>query len=143
MNTIENIKAKFESIHSKNGEGKLSVMEKNAFNEFNKLGIPTARHEEWKYTRIGGLFNKQYEFTTGKSSELSSTDIDPYRLPGHQEANEMIFVNGVYTAELSTIRSEELVILSLEQAANSEYKDIVSNHLGCSNRGSLEPMMSA
>ena len=28
MNTIENIKVKFESLHSQNGEGKLSVLEK-------------------------------------------------------------------------------------------------------------------
>ena len=26
------------------------------------MGIPTVRHEEWKYTRISSLFNKEYQF---------------------------------------------------------------------------------
>ena len=43
-----------------------------------KVGIPTARHEEWKYTRIGGLFNKEYQFPVVKvAKQLSTEELKP------------------------------------------------------------------
>jgi Fe-S cluster assembly protein SufD len=99
------------------------------------MGIPTVKHEEWKYTRIGGLFNKDYQFPVSRQSivALTPADISAFQLPGHEEANELVFVNGFYSSTLSTIRSEELVIIPLEEAATGEHKDIVKTHLGHSS----------
>jgi Fe-S cluster assembly protein SufD len=135
MNTIENIKERFYQLQSENGSSQLTNIEQNAFNVFSKLGIPTVKHEEWKYTRIGGLFNKEFEFTPGKlTTSLSGKDLDVVRLPDHDKANELVFVNGMYSAKLSTIRTSELVVQSLEEAARNEYRNIVSKHLGHSDK---------
>ena len=61
MNTIDNIKEKFQELQAVNGHN-LKSLEQNAFDAFNKMGIPTSRHEEWKYTRIGSVFNKDLQF---------------------------------------------------------------------------------
>src|SRR5215831_17005604 len=134
MNAIEIIKQKFDELQatSKNG---LSDVRQSAFNEFNKLGIPTSKHEEWKYTRVSSLFNKEYNLVNGKSnSSINSKDINAIRLPGFEEANELVFVNGVFSFELSKFLSNELNVLSLEDAAKNEYKEIVSSNLGHSSK---------
>nr|MBA2407955.1 Fe-S cluster assembly protein SufD [Chitinophagales bacterium] len=114
--------------------GQLKSMEQNAFNAFNKLGIPV-KHEEWKYTHISSLFNKNFELISAKeTSSIAAKDLDAIRLPGYEQANELIFVNGVYSSQLSTIRSAALVILPLEVAAQNEFKDIVFRHLGHSSK---------
>ena len=62
MNTIDNIKERFHELQSA-GNGKLKQHEQNAFDAFNRMGIPTSKHEEWKYTRIGSVFNKEFQLT--------------------------------------------------------------------------------
>jgi Fe-S cluster assembly protein SufD len=134
MNTIENIKERFNQLQSVNGSSGLTSIEHDAFAAFNKMGIPTGKHEEWKYTRISTLFNKEYEFAPGKlATSISEKDLDVVRLPGYMNANELVFVNGLYSESLSAIRSASVVVLSLEEAVKGEYKDIVSRHLGHSS----------
>jgi Fe-S cluster assembly protein SufD len=130
MNTIEYFKEQFDQLQAAGSNG-LGAIRQEAFNTFHKLGIPTTRHEEWKYTRIGSVFNKEYRLpVNGIPASLTAADIDPVRLPGHEQANELVFVNGQFASGLSVIRSAELVILSLEEAADNEYKEIIARHLG-------------
>ncbi len=129
MNTIEYFKERFEQLQSENGSNGLGTLRQSAFNAFSMMGIPTVKHEEWKYTRISSLFNKEYDFPV-KPANISEKDLNAVRLPGYAQSNELFFVNGIFSAALSTIRSSELDVFPLEEAASNEYKDIVSKHLG-------------
>lgn len=131
MNTIDNIRERFVEVQNAN-EGSLKAVEQNAFDAFNKLGIPTARHEEWKYTRISNIFNKELNFKP--ASTISSKDLEGIRLPGYEVANEIVFVNGIYSKELSKILSPELTVQSLKDASAGEFSGIVSKHLGSSSK---------
>ena len=131
MNMIETIKQKYHQLQSNNGSSPLTSIEQNAFNTFSSLGVPTVKHEEWKYTRIGSVLNKEYSFNPETiASAFSSTDLEQVRLPGFENANELIFVNGLYSERLSTVRSNELTVMSLEEAAKKEYRAVVGQHLG-------------
>src|SRR5690349_19869705 len=99
MNTIDNIKERCQELQSASN-GRLKAHEQNAFEAFNRMGIPTSKHEEWKYTRIGSVFNKDFQVKPGITA-ITMKDIEAVRMPGHEEANELIFVNGRYNAELS------------------------------------------
>jgi len=121
-------------MQSTNGSSALTAIEQTAFDNFNRLGIPTGKSEEWKYTRIGNVFNKEYQFLSGKTVEsFGAANLNEVRLPGHEEANELVFVNGLYSSSLSTVRSSALFITSLEKAAANEYSGIVSKHFEHSN----------
>lgn len=136
MNTIEYFnKGRFDQLQLANVDSDLSAIRQNAFNTFSKMGIPTTRHEDWKYTRISGLFNKEYQFEVNPiATAVSVADVNAIRLPGYEQANELVFVNGRFSFSLSTIRSaNQLIVLPLEEAARNEYKDIVSQHLGHSS----------
>ena len=132
MNTIEYLKKRFDQLQTENKDSGLAGIGQHAFDAFNKMGIPV-RDEEWKYTRINSLFSKEYEFPAQTSTELSPEDIDAIRLPGYEQANELIFVNGMFSFSLSAIRSGGIEVISLEEAAKNEYKDIVLKHLGHSS----------
>ncbi len=135
MNTIDHIKERFHKLQATGSAHSLKLLEQKAFDEFNLLGIPTVRHEEWKYTRINSLFNKEYSYLQEKTSgSFSSAEFGHFHLPGYEEANEIVFVNGIYSTELSTVRSSSLKVMSLEDASNNEFKDIVNAHLGHSSK---------
>ncbi|TKK69191.1 Fe-S cluster assembly protein SufD [Ilyomonas limi] len=135
MNTIETIKERYQQLQSNNGSSVLTPIEQHAFNTFNTLGIPTVKNEEWKYTRINGVFNKEYAFNPEDiSASISESDLNAIRFPGDEKTNELVFVNGLYSNELSTIHSENLTVISLEEATKSEYRELVLQHLGHSSK---------
>jgi FeS assembly protein SufD len=135
MNSIEYFKERFDQLQSADTSSGLHTIRKNAFNAFGRMGIPNSRNEEWKYTRINGLFNKEYQFPVNqKMASLAPIDLDAFRLPGHEEANQLIFVNGIFSFPLSTIRSgAQLVVIPLEEALENEYADIVLKNFGHSS----------
>jgi len=135
---LEYFGEKFNKLQSLDPDKYLSSVRKEGFESFANKGLPTHKNEEWKYsgTRVNNLFKKPYELAEDeKSVTLTSADVDQVRLPGFENANELVFVNGIFAAELSTIRSssEQLVIMPLEEAENSSYKEIVREHLGKSS----------
>lgn len=134
MNTVEYFKERFDRLKILKGKNSLAPIQQAAMNAFAERGIPTAKNEEWKYTRISPLFNKDYEVSfQAEAPAINKTDIHPYRLPGHEEANELVFINGIYSSSLSFIRSSELVVLPLEEAAGNEFSTIVATNLGHSS----------
>lgn len=135
MNLLDTIKERFEQLQSSNGHSPLTPVEQAAFHTFDTQGIPSVKNEEWKYTRISGVFNKEYAFNPESiSTVVTATELDSVRLPGHEAANELVFVNGRFMPAMSTIRSASLVVQSLEEAAGNEHREIVQQHLGHSSK---------
>ncbi|MGZ5220109.1 MAG: Fe-S cluster assembly protein SufD [Chitinophagaceae bacterium] len=129
MNTVEYFKERFDQLHSFNSNEGLATIQERAFADFRRMGVPTVKHEEWKYTRISSLFNREYQFADNKATGfVTQIDVDAVRLPGHDLANELIFINGRISFPLSKILSAELIVLPLEEAAGNEYNEIVSKH---------------
>jgi Fe-S cluster assembly protein SufD len=130
---LEYLGEKFNQLQTIDPDNFFSRVRKEGFNNFNKKGLPTFKNEEWKYTNISDLFKKEYHLTEDElKTTISKTQVDEMRLPGSENANELVFANGKFVPELSTIRSskEQLIILPLEEAANGIYKDLVNEHLG-------------
>src|SRR5215510_9615334 len=121
MNTLDYIKEHFEQIQAADSTSGLQAIRKKGFDSFNRLGIPV-KHEEWKYTRISPLFNKEYKLN--QQTSISSGELEEIRLPGHQQATELVFVNGIFSFSLSTIRSNQILVMPLEEAAKSEHKEL-------------------
>ena len=135
MNTLAYFKEQFDQLLLADKNSGLDTLRQDGFNAFSKFGIPNAKHEEWKYTRIGGLFNREYQFPSAAvSTTVSVADVDAIRLPGNEEANELVFVNGIFSPSLSFIRSKSLVVQPLGEAAENKYAPVVTKHLGHSSK---------
>jgi Fe-S cluster assembly protein SufD len=134
MNNIEYFKDKFDQLQSTDSGSSLAPRRALAFAQFSKMGIPTLKNEDWKYTRVGGLFNQPYCFALDATTPaLSKEDLADVEIPGHENANSIVFINGVFSPALSRIHSPHLVVLPLEEAARGEYQQIISTHLGHSS----------
>ena len=131
---IDYLEDKFSELQSSAADGLLNNIREEGFRTFNKNGIPGLRNEEWRFTSIGNLFKKKYDLSAD-NLKITVSDIDAVRLPGYKKANELVFVNGRYVSELSTIRSseKECIVMPLEDAANREFKELVNEHLGKSS----------
>ena len=135
MNTLETIREKYQQMLSNNGSSVLTPVEQRAYDAFNKMGIPTVKHEEWKYTRISSAFNKKYLLAANEQARsFSATDLDAVRLPGYENANELVLVNGLFVPSLSNIRSGGLELQTLEEAVKGSHKEKVLQHLGHSGQ---------
>jgi Fe-S cluster assembly protein SufD len=127
----------FEQLQHAGADSEIAKIRLEGFDTFNSSGLPSLRNEEWKYTNISSLFNKEYYIAAvDEQPALTLSDIDSIRLPGHTGANELVFVNGRFMPMFSTIRSPEnqLTVLPLEDAARGMYNDLVKQHLGQSRK---------
>lgn len=134
MDTSTFFKERFDRLQSAGINSGLATVRTKAFNNFNRMGIPSVKQEAWKYTRIGKLFEKEYQFAVDPEiTSITATEVAAARLPGSEEANELFFINGIFSPALSVIRSAQLVVQPLEEAAGNEYRYIVKEHLGHSS----------
>jgi Fe-S cluster assembly protein SufD len=135
MNSIAYFKERFDQWPPDSNHNGFGAIRREAFSAFSRLGIPTSKNEEWKYTRVAGLFNQDYQFSPEHPpSSVKVSDIDSLRLPGYEQANELVFINGFFSFALSVIRSSGLTILPLEEAAKNEFRELVANEFGDSNK---------
>jgi Fe-S cluster assembly protein SufD len=135
MNTIAYFKERFDQLQPNEDHSTLDKLREHAFQIFSTLGVPGSKHEEWKYTRIAGLFNKEFQLPLDPlTSSITSGDLKDVLLPGHEQANVLIFVNGFYSFALSKIRSESVQVIALEEAATNGFQKQVSKWLGDSSQ---------
>lgn len=82
-----------------------------------ELGLPDQKHEEFKYTPLKRLGETAWQIATPASVKLSDFET---AIPGSFEQIRVVFVNGVFTPELSTAATAEgLEFLPLEEAIAS------------------------
>jgi Fe-S cluster assembly protein SufD len=111
---------KFESFASSlNGSSKSKVHEirKKAFSIFEQTGFPGLKDEEYKYTHLGKAIERNFEFKFNPSVPIFGPDqFDSYRLKD-VDAYELVFVNGQYVHELSSLDPDKGIrILDLDEA---------------------------
>ncbi len=90
-----------------------------ALEHFKALGLPV-KTEEYKHTPITRALDKNFTFDS-VTTEPVIKDIHQFLIPD-VEANILVFVNGVYSAEHSTIQSpaSEVQVQSLQEALNAK-----------------------
>ncbi|MEM9673867.1 MAG: Fe-S cluster assembly protein SufD [Bacteroidota bacterium] len=106
-----------------NGQGETSWHQRRraALSDFEKLGFPSKKNEEYKYTPIGRALEREFSevnlantsFNTDLVQELLASVI-----PADVQANQLVFVNGEYQPSLSKVisSSEEVTIVPLSEA---------------------------
>jgi Fe-S cluster assembly protein SufD len=134
MSILNNIPEQFDALQAKNGSHTLSKLRADAYKAFSKFGIPTVKHEEWKFTRVSPLFDQDYRLPFATEQIFTAGELKALRIPGHENANELVFVNGLFSIQLSTIRSKNLTVISLDEAAEGEFENIVADHFDHSSK---------
>ena len=106
-------------------------MRKAAMNRLAEIGFPTNKNEEWKFTSVLPIIREQF-YPSTVLPEISAQKIDlPNLLIPHLDGTRLVFVNGHFSKNLSSIPpSDRLQVSSLATALKSAHSEKVFQHLG-------------
>ncbi|WP_394265136.1 Fe-S cluster assembly protein SufD [Bergeyella zoohelcum] len=100
-----------------------------ALEKFLSLGFPTKKDEEYKYTHLKEVTEKDYNFSPKKTHNITKEQLNQLHL-GEENFDWLVFVNGELHKELSKISIENAEFLSLEYVQNHEqYQPMVKQYL--------------
>ncbi|SEL45645.1 Fe-S cluster assembly protein SufD [Parapedobacter koreensis] len=112
----------------------LDEIRKQAFERFKSTGFPTVKQEDWKYTNVQPLVNRQH-YALDTETLSAAIAIDKAIIPG-LDAYRVVMVDGKYNADLSTAKDiPGLSVMPIDQAFErlcfakyfSEYADKTDN----------------
>lgn len=108
----------------------LRDLRRKAFDNFSRLGFPTARrgNEAWKYTNVAPV--ARAEFSVPLSTEAPSLEALREALPWVEDWNTLVFVNGRFSSELSTIHDAGSVTVASLSALVESDGAVARQHLG-------------
>lgn len=108
--TFENtVKNSFEKIQDLPF---LSNLRQKAFDQFQVLGLPSTKHEEWKYTNLRNLTEQAF---LPKKLDFDNTNLAQILPSWALESNLLVFVNGFFREDLSQ-KIDNFEVLSLSKA---------------------------
>ncbi len=90
-----------------------------ALEQFLSQGFPTKKDEEYKYTNLKEITEKDYNFSPKESHNISKTQLDELHL-GEEHFDWIVFVNGKLHKELSKISVENIEFLTLNHFFTNE-----------------------
>ena len=113
-----------EQIKTSLSGDKLSALE-----NFLGLGFPTKKDEEYKYTHLKEITEKDYNFTASEKHNITKNQLEKLHL-GEEDFDFLVFVNGLMHPELSKISVESAKVLTLKNILEKEeYKAFLQENL--------------
>lgn len=120
----------------------LTIVRQKAFEQFKKMGFPSTKVEDWKYTNLAPVLKDTFELEQDeqvlsvKDDLISKAGIDLL------DCYKIVLVNGKYRADLSdTVTEEGLFLMSLADASGrpafkqhfGQYTDVEKHHFAAAN----------
>ncbi|WP_332033980.1 Fe-S cluster assembly protein SufD [Kaistella sp.] len=106
----------------------LDDQRKSALHKFFELGIPTKKDEEYKYTNLKEISEKNYNFFPKEPHNITKEQIDALHL-GEENFDWIVFINGQLHKELSKISIENVEFLSFNFALNdAKHKEVFEKY---------------
>jgi Fe-S cluster assembly protein SufD len=107
----------------------LKSIREDAITKFSELGFPTPRDEDWRFTNVAPIARSSFDIPVNGMDQVSAADLTPYQFKGEQ-VSELVFINGHYSSELSTITKlpDGVIVLNLAEAIDSQ-EDLLKENL--------------
>lgn len=99
-----------------------------ALETFLSKGFPTKKDEEYKYTNLKEITEKEYQFSPKETHNITKAQLDELHL-GEDHFDWIVFVNGKLHKELSKISVENAEFLTLKYAfSNEKYSNLIGQY---------------
>jgi len=93
----------FEKTDDLCGHPWLRRLREDAMSSFQKLGFPTTRDEEWRYTNTAQIAKTGFHLPTPVFDRHKAPELANFTF-SEAECCQLVFVNGFYSAELSSTK---------------------------------------
>ena len=123
-----NKRARFEHVDdyleqfAQQADSSFAELRQQAAVALQHYGFPGLKTEDWKYTNVKPLLKEVY--STANDKTISKQEIDALVL---ENANQLVFINGFYHAELSNFIDNNFIILPICEAYK-KYQSLVENY---------------
>ncbi|MCK5537891.1 MAG: Fe-S cluster assembly protein SufD [Bacteroidales bacterium] len=118
----------FENKGSVQTDTEFHKVRATAMQQFENVGFPTKKNEDWKYTSLKKLLRNDYSlFPQLPKHEIQLSEIDTYFLKGI-DSYKIVFVDGVYSPFLSETTHDGMEICLLSNAINKLKYKIIMEH---------------
>jgi len=141
---IDHIEGKLKKGSARSNE--LAVLQQKAFQQFKRMGFPSTKVEDWKYTNLKRFLNEEFSIEDNDESTLTKDIIKQLQIP-LLNCYTIVLLNGKYVPEFSDIVSDKGVnVLPINEAVEKplfkkhfgKYVDIQSNHFEALNTALLQ-----
>lgn len=104
------------------------MQRKSAIDNFEALGFPTTKDEEWKYTNLKPLLKEDYKVLLKSNQAVEFADVRKYFLT-NIDTYKLVFINGQYSSWLSETTHSGFDICTFSAALN-KYPEVISTYWG-------------
>ncbi len=122
------------AAHARSAEPSwLRARREAALADFQRLGFPSQKLEDWRYTNVREISETPFVLTTPKTvGSLSSASREALQDPSFDRGPRIVFVNGIFSAELSALDSSPkgLRVESLCAAPQRDTERLIEENLG-------------
>jgi Fe-S cluster assembly protein SufD len=105
----------------------LNRLRADAVDRVGALSVPTKRDEEWRFTDISPLTKLSFQ-PVRTASRLRAADVERFYL--EEATTRLVFVDGVYAPQLSSVGKDLGVMVMSLSAAVSAHAAAIELHLG-------------
>ncbi len=126
---VQNFLERFSEFENgAGGPSWLRRIRRAAIDRFSALGYPTTRDEDWKFTNVAPIAQTTFALADG-GAQPSARELAPFHFP-ELEGTRLVFVNGRYAEDLSTVRGlpAGVRVGSLAQAFQED-EELLKQHL--------------
>lgn len=122
------------TAHARRGEPPwLGARREAALANFQRLGFPTQKFEDWRYTNVREIAETRFTLSTPKTVDpLSNVSRKTLEALCFSEKLRLVFVNGIFAVELSAFDSipQGLRVESLHDALQRDAEGLIEENLG-------------
>ena len=99
-----------------------------ALENFEKLGFPTKKLEDWKYTSLNAVLKNDFSIFLNKENSVQFADVKNYFI--HDiDTFKVVFIDGKYSSFLSDVTHDGKDICLLSSAlSKSKYSSVIENY---------------
>ena len=131
-----------QSTRQVKGPSWLDELREAGMASFEALGFPTTRNESWKYTSVEPISSQSFVHANGEARALNTSEILS-RSFVDIESCRLVFVNGVYTPQLSRTENLPAGVRVQSLAETVQQNDgSLSSQLGRYARHRYEPFVA-
>jgi Fe-S cluster assembly protein SufD len=115
LNVTPSWQAQFDALSAQNPvPAWLTTLRQEAFARFQEIGFPNRHNEEWRFTPVTPITETIFE-AAQKAQDLKAVE---NALPELGTGSRLVFVNGIYSAELSHVAAlpKGVVVTTLSEA---------------------------
>ncbi len=98
-----------------------------AIERFEKKGFPSKKEEEWKYTSLKAVLNKDYKIANPPETAIELKEVKKYFIQDI-DTYKIVFINGVYSPFLSETTHSKIDVCLLSSAISKPKYKLILDH---------------